>query len=223
MQDELVPMRSGSEPRNGDAKAAAVQGELVPFDPGFSQFAAAFPKEAFEYLGEIADLKQNHQKKFAFINLENQIVPVIKLCASFYLGCILWGSYLFWKYKSDVREIEGNPLLSTNEKEEEFNYSHEIDFIIKFVEKFEKSAQFYLKRASRINPEYLKYFKSYKQFVELNNNFINLKFTNEIKLPVEVAHFENHSDKKLDELKQKIDELINTGNLENILTLDYYN
>ena len=80
-----------------------------------------------------------------------------------------------------------------------------------------------MKRASRINPEYLKYFKSYKQFVELNNNFINLKFTNEIKLPVEVAHFENHSDKKLDELKQKIDELINTGNLENILTLDYYN
>lgn len=194
--------------------------EKIPFDPGFSEFATNFPKEAYGYLDEIAGLKQNHQKKFAFTHLENQVVPIIKQCASFYLGCILWGSYLFWKYKNDVREIEGNPLLSTNEQP---SIENEIDFILGFIDKFEKSAQFYLKRSSRTNPEHLKYFKIYKQFVEINNDFKNLKFTNEIKLPAEVAHFEYFNDQKLDELKQKIDEIINSGNLENILNLDLYN
>jgi hypothetical protein len=196
----------------------------VAFDPGFSQLATNFPKEAYDYLSEINTLKQNHQKKFAFTHLESQIVPVIKLCASFYLGCILWGSYLFWKYKNDVREIEGNPILALSEEEQNnLKNGDEIDFVLGFVDKFEKSAQFYLKHSSRINPEYLKYFEIYKQFVELNNGFKTLKFTDEIKLPAEVAHFENHSDQKLDELKQKIDEIIASGNLENILTIGFYN
>ena len=192
----------------------------APFDPGFSQLATNFPKEVYGYLDEIAGLKQNHQKKFAFTHLENQIVPIIKQCASFYLGCILWGSYLLWKYKNDVREIEGNPLLSTSEQ---LNIENEIAFILGFIDKFEKSAQFYLKRSSRINLVHLKYLKIYTQFVGLNNDFKNLKFTNEIKLPAEVAHFEHFNEQKLDELKQKIDEIINSESLENILHLGFYN
>jgi len=195
----------------------------VKFDPGFSQFTTNFPKEAYSYLNEIAGLKQNHQKKFAFTHLENQIAPIIKQCASFQLGCILWGSYLFWKYKNDTREIEGNTVISLSEEvKNTLNYSEEIDFILGFIDKFEKSAQFYLKRSSRINSEQIKYFESYKQFVKLNDDFKNLKFTNEIKLPDEVAHFENHNEQKLDELKQKIDDVINSGNLENILNLGFY-
>ena len=196
----------------------------VPFDPGFSEFTTSFPKESYDYLDEIAGLKQNHQKKFAFIHLENQIVPIIKLCSSFYLSCILWGSYLFWKYKNDVREIEGNPIFSLSEEDKnELKNNNEIDFILEFINKFEKSAKFYLKRSSRINSEYIKYFEAYKQFLKLNDDFINLKFTNEIKLPAEVAHFENFSEQKLDELKQKLDEIINSGKLENILNLGFYN
>ena len=195
----------------------------VKFDPGFSQFATNFPKEAYSYLNEINGLKQNHQKKFAFTHLESQIVPIIKRCSSFQLGCILWGSYLFWKYKNDAKEIEGNTVISLSEEEKNtLKYSDEIDFILGFIDKFEKSSKFYLKRSSRINPEQIKYFESYKQFVKLNDDFKNLKFTNEIKLPDEVAHFENHSEQKLDELKQKIDEIINSSNLENILHLGFY-
>jgi len=197
--------------------------QVVLFDPGFSKFAVGFPTDAPAFLDEIIGLKQNHQKKFAFTNLENQIVPIIKLCASFYIGCVLWGSYLAWKYKNDSREIEGNPVFSSSEEECKLNYSDEIDFILGFIDRFEKSAKFYIKRSSRINPEYIKYFEIYKQFVELNNGFKNLKFTNEIKLPAEVAHFENHSEQKLEELKQKIDEVINSGNLENLLNLNFYN
>jgi hypothetical protein len=98
----------------------------------------------------------------------------------------------------------------------------EIDFILDFIEKFEKSAKFYLHRSLRINPEYIKYFESYKQFVNLNDNLKNLKYTNEIKLPSGVAHFENFSEQQFDELKQKIDEIINFGNIENILNLGFY-
>lgn len=198
--------------------------QKVPFDPGFSKLSICFPRDSFSFLDEIKVLKQNHQKKFAFTNLENQIVPIVKLCASFYLGCVLWGSYLFWKYKNNPKEIEGNPIFSLSEEEKnKLDYNDEIDFILGFLDKFEKSAKFYLNRASRINPEYIKYFEVYKQFVKLNNDFKNLKFTNEIKLPAEVSHFENHSEQKLDDLKQKINEIINSENIENILDLGFYN
>lgn len=195
----------------------------VPFDPGFSQFSAKFPGEVYDYLQEIAGLKQNHQKKFAFTNFESQIVPIVKSAASFYLGCILWGGYLFWKYKNDVREIEGNTLLSLPpEEQDKINYCDEIDFILGFLEKFEKSSRYYLNRSCRLNQDTIKYFEVYKQFVILNDGFKILKYTNEIKLPEEVAHFQDHSEQKLDELKQKIDETINSGNLENILTIGLY-
>lgn len=198
--------------------------KFVPFDPGFSQVAEAFPKEAFDYLNEIGSLKQNHQKKFAFSNLETQIVPIIKLSAAFYLGCILWGSYLFWKHKNNAKEIQGNPVFELSEEEKDkISYNNEVDFILEFIDKFEKSAKFYMKRSSRINPVYLKYFEVYKQFVNLNNNFTNLKFTNEIKLPSDVEHFGNFSEQKLDELKQKIYEIINSGNIESILDLGFVN
>lgn len=197
--------------------------QTVPFDPGFSKFTTGFPTEVYGYLDEIASLKQNHQKKFAFTQLESQIVPIVKHCAAFYLGCILWGSYLFCKYKNTPAKIEGNTVLSLSEEEKsKINYNDEIDFILDFLQKFEKSAKYYLNRSSRLNPEIIKYFETYKEFVKLNDSFKNLQFTNEIKLPSEVAHFKNLSDEKLDELKQKIDEVINSGILENLLSLGFY-
>lgn len=202
----------------------ATEKQKVPFDPGFSQFAGNFPPDAYKFLEEIAGLKQNHQKKFAFSNLENQIVPIVRLLVGFYLGCVLWGSYLYWKYKDDVREIENNPVLDLSEEEKnKIGYNQEIDFILGFLEKFEKSAKYYLNRSSRLNPEYIKYFETYKEFVDLNDSFKNLKFTNEIKLPRTVEHFENLTSQQLDELKQKIEEIIASGNIENILNIGFNN
>ena len=198
--------------------------EKVPFDPGFSKFATVFPREICDYMDEISLMKQNHQKKFAFARMENHVVSIINILASFYLGCIFWGGYLFWKYKDNIREIDGNPaFLLSDDEINNLKYDDEIDFIINFLDKFEKNSKYYLHRPSRINPEYIKYFKNYKQFASLNNNFKTLKYTNEIQLPDIIAHFENFSEEKLDELKQRIDEIINSDNIQDILSLKFYN
>ena len=197
--------------------------EKVPFDPGYSKFTASFPKEAITHLEEVSKLKQNHQKKFALTNLESQVVPMIRLCASFYLGCVLWGSYLSIKFKDDAREIEGNPVFLLSEEERtKLCYNEEIELITDFINKLEKASVFYLKRSSRLNPELVPYFEIYDKFIRLNDNFINLKSTDEIKIPEEMSHFKKHNSKKLDELKQKIYEIINSEKLEGLLELGLY-
>ncbi len=190
----------------------------VPFDPGFSKFSTGFPVDAYDYLNQITQLKHNHQKKFAFTGLEKQLVPIIKLCACFYLGCILWGVYLSVKYKNDNREISGNLILEMPDEEKKNLDNNEIDIIVNFIEKFEKSAKFYLNRSSRISPELMQYLNIYKEFAIINDNFKNLKYTCEIKLPEQVEHFLNLNENQIDELKYKIDEAINSENPEILLS-----
>ncbi len=59
--------------------------------------------------------------------------------------------------------------------------------------------KFYLKRSSRVIKDILKYFQAYKEFETLNNDFLNVKYTNEINLPDNVKHFEALSEEKLDD------------------------
>jgi len=194
----------------------------VLFDPGFSQFSVDFPSEAFEYLDQIAKLKQNHQKKFAFTKLETQIVPIIRHYASFYLGCILWGIYLSEKYKDDAREITGNPILSmTEEEKSKINYDNEIDFILNFSQKLESSSKFYLNRPSKIQSELLKYIELYKDFANINDNFKNLVYTNDIKIPQIALTIINCNENSVDMLKSKIEEAIDARNLELLLACGY--
>jgi hypothetical protein len=197
--------------------------EKVPFDPGYSDLVGMFPREAYSLLEQIASLKQNHQKKFAFTNLENQLVPIIKTLASFYLGCLLWASYLYYNFKDDNREIADNPIFELSEQEKaEIDSDKEIDFIVGFIEKFEKSAKYYLNRKSKIDSEWLKYFEIYKTFSELNSDFKNLRCTEQIKLPKEFIHIENKSKMDLENLRDVIYKAIKAEKIELLLDIGFY-
>lgn len=193
------------------------------FDPGFSALAITFPQDIYSHLEDIAACKQNHQKKFYFTKLESQVVSVTKLCTSFYLGCILWGSYLFYRNKQVPLEIQGNLTAELPIEElEDVDYTSEVTFILEFLNKFEQSSQYYLKRKSKLNPELIAYLNAYKEFVELNDNFKTLKYTDKIKLPDVVSHLETYDNEQLDELKEKIEAIIRSKNLEAILDLGFY-
>ena len=190
--------------------------EKVNFDPGFHKFSLKFPDEIPLILEELAKLKQPHQRKFEFQKLEAQVVPMIKTCAALYLGCILWGCYLHYRYRDDSREIQGNPA-----KEADINpdYKTEIEFILGNIEKLDKASVYYLKRPFRIDKKLVDYFKVYGEFVEINNEFTELDITADIKIPASFTYFKDYTNVKLDELKQKIDEIIETGRIEKILEL----
>ena len=197
--------------------------DKVPFDPGFSEFSVKIPVEAPLVLDQIAKLKQPHQKKFEFQKFEMQLTPVIKNCVAVYLGCILWGSYLYHRYKEEPKEIYGNIIKELPEEQrEKFDYSGEIEFVIGFIEKINKASNYYLRKPSRIRENLITYCQSYKEFLELNNNFKCLDKTNEIRLPAVVSHFENYDVSKLEELKTKIEEIINSDKIDRILELGFY-
>lgn len=190
----------------------------IPFDPGFYKFNFTIPENIDDFLQEIRELKQHHQKKFAFSKLEGMVFDSLKSCASFYLGCIIWASLLSFKYSNPVHEITGNPALKlSDEDKKNLNYCEDIGYILDIAEKTDKSSQYYLNRKSRIPREFEQVFHSYKEFAQLNDNFKNLKYTNEIKIPECTVIFELYSLEKLQETEQKLKEIIASGNMHEIL------
>jgi len=195
----------------------------VPFDPGFSEFSVKIPEKASLILDQIAKLKQPHQKKFEFQKFEIQIAPIVKNCAAVYLGCILWGSYLYHRHKDEPKEIYGNIVKELSEEQRKnLDYSVEIDFTIEFIEKMNKAGSYYLRKPSKVGAELIPYCEAYKEFVKLNNNFKDLDKTDEIRLPEMLSHFESYDDSKLDELKTKIEEIINSDKIDRLLELGFY-
>lgn len=197
--------------------------DTVPFDPGFSEFSIYIPVEAEAVIDEIARLKKQHQKKFEFQKFEIQVSPALKQRCAVYLGCILWGSYLFYRYKDDPKIISGNIIKDLPEEQQvKVDYVKEIEFLEGFIEKLNSASKYYLKRSSKVGENLSPYLNAYKQFCIINDDFKNTEKTDQIKLPEEVSHFENYDNDKLDNLKKEIEKIISSKNIISILELGFY-
>jgi hypothetical protein len=197
--------------------------DKVKFDPGFSQFPIGFPRDSQEMLEAVKNLKQPYQRKFEFQKLEMQSVQIIKHCSALYLGCLLWGSYLYYSNKDKPKEIYGNIVMEMDEeKRNKLDYGEEIDFILNFIEKLDKSSIYYFKRPANIELKLLDYLKTYKEFAELNDQFRNIKTTDEIKPPKIMSHFENFSQTQFENLRDIIFKIIESKNVKDLLNLGYY-
>jgi hypothetical protein len=194
--------------------------EKVPFDPGFSPIVSGIPREAMLVFDQIAKLKEPHKRKFEFQRLDAQLSDMIKRQAGFYMGCIFWGAYLFYRHKDCPKAISGNPMLETPEAgDKDVDYDAETRFVIELIEKLNKGANYYLRTPSKAGKELIPIFEAYSEFTALNDNFKRLDTTDKIKLPKMATGVENYSVQQLDELKDKIYEAINAGKPEMLLTI----
>jgi len=198
--------------------------DIIPkFDPGFSELLPDFPDNAISLLKEISSIKQNHQKKFAFTNYERQICAVIKVYSAFYLGCLLWGSFLAAYFQNSPAEIVDNPMLQLTDEEKSSVAQDKLSgVILTLVGELNKSAQFYLKRNSFIKPEWVNILQIYKKFTEINNSFLRTKSTSDIMLPEEIEYMKNLSQEELISLKNHIDEILKIRNLEGLFEIGFY-
>ncbi len=190
--------------------------EKVSFDPGFSEFSIRFPVEIPQILSEIAELKSLHRKKFEFQRIEARLIPIIKSSAYIYLGCILWGSYLHYRYRENPREITGNIAKET---EAPPDYVKEMDFVLNALEELDGASKYYLRRPSGIGSNINGYFRAYREFVDLNNGFTTMETTSDIKIPEGFRYFESYTDEALEELREKIYKIINSGKIESLAGL----
>lgn len=195
----------------------------VPFDPGYSQHSFSF----FEHIGyitrEYSQLKTPHQKKFKLSLIESSIIDVINKCTAFYLGCILWGGYIHFRFINDPKDICGNNTEGLTEEELNLiDFTEESKVILTYIEQFDRDCKYFLNRPAKIETIIKDILKSYIAFVEINNNFIGLNNTKNIKIPECIDHFKNLSIEQLDSLYEIILDVTKTGKIEFLLKTGFY-
>ena len=210
--------------------------KTVKFDPGFAQHTTIL-SISLEYIyGGINAFKNFGQKKmkfkmqypsmeeqkriYAFFDrLDNLITlhqrkyeklrNLKKFFVGFCLGSMLWATYI--KSLGDLK-IEGNPCYQDTFNKEET--CSEIDFSIEYFNQLKKDAKYYLGQDFNINPKYIEILELYREFLLNNMNFVNTVSTKDLKLP---ESFKAPSSHELEQIHSKIEEVIKSGNLTDLL------
>ena len=175
------------------------QEKTTLFDPGFAPIVMnSIGQVGYTYymFSAVSNLKL---KKINFPNVFRKIEKLLKENVAFYLGCLLWASVIS---KVENSKIEGNKLLGENAKEEE--YTSEINFLIGFIEHDStRDCKYYLNKPYKADEKYLNILKAYKEFLIVNNGFVNCENTNQIILPKSIKVLDEGSAVKAQEAIKK--------------------
>lgn len=195
----------------------------VPFDPGYSKISFSF-LEQISYLTEpYRQTKIANQKKFQLGRLESSILELINKSTSFYLGCMLWGGFINSRFKNEPKEITGNNTLDMSKEElAGLDCGAEAKIILQYIEGFDRDCKYFLNKPAKLHALVKEILENYIEFAQLNNNFINIKRTDEIKLPKAFEHFKTLTNEQLDALCDKIYATIEAGKIEALLEIGFY-
>lgn len=197
--------------------------KTVPFDPGYSKISFSFTQHIGYLTKTYNQLRASHQKKFLLTQIESQALDLIEKSSAFYLGCMLWGAFIHYRFKHAPAEILGNNTTNLSGEElQELDCAAEAKLILQYIENFDKDCKYFLKRPSKVSPLIKEILTNYIEFAKLNNNFININKTNEIKIPQILSHFDNLTNKQLDDLCEKIYTIIDSGKIDALLEIGFY-
>lgn len=192
----------------------------VPFDPGFSSISFSFSENIQVAKHEFFQLKASHQKKFWLIKYEPVLVEFIEKSTAFYLGCMLWGAFIHFRFSQSPKAITGNTTDELNAAElKELDCASEAKAILEYIKSFERDCKYFLSRSARITPQIIEILENYIEFARINNNFIGVKTTSDIKIPKAFTHFEKMTQEQLDELCENIYSVIESNKIEDLLKI----
>lgn len=179
------------------------------FDPGFTKSLIPLSLDTKYFYDELNMIKNFNIKKSEFRIALPKLAQLTERHIGFYVGCMLWGAYL---KTLGSEKIIGNPFLG-KEYEEEPALS-EINFIFDFVKKLDKDSKYYIGRPYTFDPQKLEILKLYKEFIKKNESFVNTDTVDKIVL---VGKLETMSKEEILEIEKKIQDVIHTGKLEELL------
>lgn len=180
------------------------------FDPGFSKLLLS----SFSYNIELLYIDLNRvknfgQKKTQFILTFQKGKSLFDVYLGFYLGCMLWGACL---KSMGSEKIEGNPFIDREYKREDS--LEEINYMKDFVKRFDRDSKYYLGKPFKVDENKLKILDLYEEFIDANGGFVNVDTTDKIKL---VGKLNDLTKEQIDEIENKIYEVINANKLEDLL------
>ena len=194
----------------------------VPFDPGFSPISFSFIGNIEPILAEYSKLKANHQKKFWLVKNEATIVDFISNSTAFYLGCMLWGAFIHYRFKNSPKLIDGNNTLKLREEDlKDFDCAYEAKVMLEYIKTFNRDCKYFMDRPSKVAENLNEILEDYIDFAKINNNFIGIKRTDEIKIPVKFQKIEKLSDVQLDKLCEKIYTCINSVKISDLFKISF--
>lgn len=179
------------------------------FDPGFTKSLIPLSLDTKYFYDELNMIKNFNIKKSEFRIALPKLAQLTERHIGFYVGCMLWGAYL---KTLGSEKIIGNPFLG-KEYEEEPALS-EINFIFDFVKKLDKDSKYYIGKPYTFDPKKLEILELYKEFIKKNESFVNTDTVYKIVL---VGKLETMSKEEILEIKKKIQDVIHTGKLEELL------
>ena len=178
----------------------------LEFDPGFAPYILAF-QGTVEYLyADINRFRNLSQKKMKFRQYYKKILEVFNNNLGFYIGCLMWAAYI---KTQNEQEILNNYCIGQKYNEEENTV--DTDFMIKFLELFPKDMKYFLGENFEFDSNIIKILTTYKEFLIINRGFIEAVLNTDIILP------QNINTVDAIEYKEKIDEVLESGDLSKLL------
>jgi len=159
----------------------------VLFDPGIGNFFTRFSDYAYAIEYELDQIKSFHTKRSRYVAALPGLLELFYNNIAFYNGCLMWAFYISNSFE-DEKKLLNNPFWGRNT--EEYDFYDEIDFISGYFDKFERNSKYYFNKSSNIELKYKKIVETYKKFLQINNNFVSVKFAKEIKLPENIVAFD---------------------------------
>lgn len=183
----------------------------VQFDPGFIQHMSAFEPNIQYVYNSLNSCRNFNQKKMQFKMFYPKIQSLLKNYLGFYLGCILWAVYI---KNLGEKPIAGNLCYGGDFSETET--LEEVDFIKSYIEQLKKDAKYYLGQNFSIDEESIKVLDAYREFLKLNEGFVKVQTTADVKLPTSLKSVDETG---LKEILVGIEQVIENGKLHELFAL----
>lgn len=192
----------------------------APFDPGYAPHLISFLPAVLSAKSELGRIKNFGQKKLRFRVLNKITHKALLSTLGFWIGCILWGGFIKYKFQ-EPKEITGNDFLGVKKEDiQDFEYSIEFDEMENYLDNYSKDMKYYVGIAEELPVVYKVIVEEYRQFIELNDNFLGTKTTQDIKIPPKFEFLAQYSEQELDELYAQIMSVIDSKDLSGFLEMN---
>lgn len=159
----------------------------------------------------ILSIKAPHQRKFKFQMVYPQLLKLLEHTISFYLGCLLWATFISKNFKDNPKEILDNHYIGQKIKEDEMLF--EVNYAIGYIEKLKKDCKYYLGKTCNLPDDWMQIMQIYKEFLMVNEFLVEAKSSADIKLPLAIKE---PSQDDLNKILEQIELVVKSGELKEL-------